>query len=71
MEIQQFVDSKKELQSIFLRYIDDPDSNQNNFQNLIDCFKSQDILKNQNELEEFLHFIAKITKNRRRQPNFF
>ncbi|KAK8839584.1 hypothetical protein M9Y10_031943 [Tritrichomonas musculus] len=71
MEIQQFVDSKKELQNIFLRYIDDPDSNQNNFQNLIDCLKSQDLLQNQNELEEFLHFIAKIMKNHRRQPNFF
>ena len=71
MEIQQFVDSKKELQNIFLRYIDDPDSNQNNFQNLIYCLKSQDLLQNQNELEEFLHFIAKIMKNHRRQPNFF
>ncbi|KAK8854424.1 hypothetical protein M9Y10_016986 [Tritrichomonas musculus] len=71
MDIQQFVDSKIELQRIFLRYIDDPDSTENNFQHLIDCFKSQDNFINQNELNEFLHFIAKVTKNHRRQSNFF
>ena len=46
MEIQQFIDRKKELQSIFLSYIDDPDSNENIFQNLINCLKSQDIFQN-------------------------
>ena len=71
MEIQQFVESKKELQSIFLSYIDDPNSDENNFQNLIDNFKIQDLFQNQNELKEFLQFITKIAKNHHRQPNFF
>ena len=71
MEIQQFIESKKELQSIFLSYIDDPNSDENNFQNLIDNFKIQDLFQNQNELKEFLQFITKIAKNHHRQPNFF
>ena len=71
MEIEKYIDKKKEIYDIFLEYIESDEEEQTNYlhQEIIAYIK---ILKqDRDEVREMLKFISEITKHHYRTKNFF
>ena len=72
MEIEKYINKKKELYDILLKFIENGnDNNDTDYQNLIKNIDDQKILENGKELKEFLHIVLKISKNHHRYSDFF
>ena len=70
--MQEYIESKKELQQGILEFLDSDEDNQLQlFANLEQIFDEQEIKEDQNELSALLHLISSISNNYRRSPNFF
>ena len=70
MEIQEYINNQKTLQSSFLQFLNEEDDNEENYHNLIKEINNQKILKNQDEFSLFLIFISKVSDNHYHRPNF-
>ena len=72
MEIQEFLEKKKQIQKVFLEFINNEDDYEENYQNLMMMIiKNQNIRENKYELKEFLHLLLKISNNHYRNKDFF
>ena len=70
MNIQDYLDKMKTIQSNLLQFIDS-ENIEENFQNLIQILDDQKIRNNRHELKSFLYLILKISNNHHRSPDFF
>ena len=71
MEIQQYIDRKKVIQSKILEFIDDESNAEEDYQNFINSINNIEIEKNSDELQSILYLISKISNNHHRSSNFF
>ena len=68
MNINEYVDQKKEIQEMINKFIDD-DTN-DDYTELFNFIDSQKYLENKDELRELIYFIVKILKHYHRTPIF-
>ena len=71
MEIQEYVDEKKNLYSLLLTFIQNDKLINRDFHRLIQFIETQDFEENEEELTNFLRLILKVTNNHHRSPDFF
>ena len=71
MEIQEYIDEKKELQDLLLSYIDGRDDSEIDFHFLINHFENQEIRENPDEFKALIHLLLRITNNHYRYRGFF
>ena len=71
MEIQEYVDQKKELNNALLKYIENDSEDQTEFKNIVQLINQQKIQENDTEFKLLLRIIISISQNHRRCPNFF
>ena len=69
MNIQEYVNKKKEFYKLLISFTDE-DSADGEFHELINYLDTEIIRKDREELNEFLHLISKISKTQHRYPNF-
>ena len=63
--IQEYINQKKEIQALLLKYFDGPCFSNENFNELIDFLKKQNILTNRDELLAIMNLILAITSYKR------
>lgn len=71
MEIREYTERISEVQRNLLKFIDEYQNDNTNFQTLMQSLNQQEILNNNHKLREFLHLIAEISCNHHRTMNFF
>ena len=71
MEYQKYITSKKELSEKFHCFIENEDSLDEIYQNLISFINSENYQANSNEFKLILHMINRISSNHHRYPTFF
>ena len=72
MEIERYINQKKRLYELLLKYTENGDeTNDTYYQNLIQDIADSKIPENQKELKEFLFMLSKISKNHHRYTDFF
>ena len=71
MNINEYIDQKKQLHYFLLSYIDSETDIAYNYQSLIDFIEYTKLLENKGELREFLHLISILSKYHHRHQNFF
>ena len=71
MELDEYVEHLKNIQSAFLSYIDDVENCEENYQNLVSLLDDQKIREKRNELELFLKLVIQISNDHYRTSNFF
>lgn len=71
MNINEYIDQKKQLHYFLLSYIDSETDVAYNYQILIDFIEYTKLLENKGELREFLHLISILLKYHHRHQNFF
>mgnify|MGYP001114619533 CR=1 FL=1 len=64
MNLNDYVEKMKSIQSNFLDYIDNDDNSEEKYQNLINLFPNQRTRSNRHDLEP-------ISNDHHRTPNFF
>lgn len=69
--IYEYLDNMKSIQNYLLKYIDNDDNMEENYNNLISLIKDFKTYEKKNELNLFLHFLSKIANNHQRSCNFF
>ena len=70
MNIQEYIEKKKVIQSLLLNYIEN-DNKEETFQNLIKSIEDQKILNNHHEFKLLLCLILKVANNHYRTSDFF
>ena len=70
LEIEQYIQNKKDLQRNLLNFLSSSDNDEENYQNLIELLNNQNIHQSMHELVEFLHLLVHIANNHNRSPNF-
>ena len=70
MSIESWIDKMKNVQRVFLEYLRDESNLEENFENLIQIIKDQQIAEERYDFKEFLHLIDKIMNNHKRVNNF-
>lgn len=70
MNIQEYIEKKKVIQSLLLNYIEN-DNKEETFQNLIKSIEDQKILNNHHEFKLLLCLILKVANNQYRTSDFF
>lgn len=70
-EYNSYIKSKKVLQENLLKYISNEDDDEENYENLKNCFKDQNIYDKKSELKILLCMLTKISKVLLRPQNFF
>lgn len=72
MEISQYILKKTEIQKSILQYLeeDEEESDQENYNNLVNNLKDPIIIKNPNEFKITLYLISKMSDNHQRTPHF-
>ena len=70
MEIQKYVDSKREIQRTLLDFFQNLSSDENYFHSLTDILYSKEIFRSADDLKEFLHLLSKISNNSHRLQHF-
>ena len=70
MEIQAYINQKREIYEKLLIFIESDDE-QDHFNQLIEKIKTYNIQKDWEELEQFLQLIVNISNNHHRKPDFF
>ena len=58
MEIREYTERISEVQRNLLKFIDEYQNDNTNFQTLMQSLNQQEILNNNHKLREFLHLIA-------------
>ena len=71
MNIEEYFDKIKSIQSEFLEFIENDENVEGNFQNLFLILEDKKIRYNKHDLRLFLHHVASISANHRRGKNFF
>ena len=72
MEVQEYVDAKKQLYSLVLQFIEDDDEeNGEKFTKLVDFIEKYHYAANKEELEDILSLISSIANNHYRNQHFF
>mgnify|MGYP001040281963 CR=1 FL=1 len=66
-----YIKSKKVLQGKLLKYISSDDGTEENYENLKNCMKDQNIYENKSELKILLYMITNISNFLLRPVNFF
>ena len=69
--INGYANKIKKIQELILEYIENDDSSETSFQNLINYFDDQKISNNKPEFKTVLHLISKITDNHHRKSDYF
>ena len=69
-KIQEYVDEKNKFYGFVLNYLEKIDSNEDDFNELIQIIDEKQYEKNQEEFELFLHFLSYIFKNHHRDELF-
>ncbi|KAK8839459.1 hypothetical protein M9Y10_031814 [Tritrichomonas musculus] len=69
-QIQKYIDEKKELYRILMKYIEKLDQYEDDFQNLIKILNNYKLAENSEEMEKFLQLITNIADNHHRGVNF-
>lgn len=70
-EIEKYIEEMKELYNNFLLFIENSDSNEISFNNMIDIINKQKLKENREEFEHFLRLIASIANNHHYIESFF
>ncbi|KAK8871932.1 hypothetical protein M9Y10_007678 [Tritrichomonas musculus] len=70
MSIESWIDKMKNIQRVFLEYLREESNIEENFENLIQIIKDQQIAEQRYEFKELLHLISKIMNNHKRVNNF-
>ena len=68
---KNYIEQKKKLQEYLLDYIEDDDSDDVNYNDLIKIIQEQQIFKSCNELEPFLCLLMHISNSHHRNCSFF
>lgn len=63
MEFQEYFSKMKNIYNAFLKFIDDNEKTNENFNNLTMLLNDQKINDNQYELKTFLHILANVANN--------
>ena len=71
MEMHEYISSKKKIQEIFLKYIDDDENIEENYQNLIQVITDQQIPNDDNEFRLLLHLIDLISESHHHTTYFY
>lgn len=58
-------------QEYLLRYIEEEENNEENFENLTNLFKEQNIYSNRLDQKTLLHILNRISKHHHRTTDFF
>ena len=70
MEIQKYINLKKELQVLIIEFIENPNATADDIQNIIDFIKTQKYQDNQEEFKYFFQLLLNISNYHHRMPNF-
>ncbi|KAK8839476.1 hypothetical protein M9Y10_031831 [Tritrichomonas musculus] len=71
MEVSQYIDQKKEIQSHLLNFIDSEEKFDSEYEQLINFLNSINIQSNDKEFLMFLYLISRVSSNHHRSNNFF
>ena len=71
MEINNYIEHKKRLYDHLLAYIQASNDNSDDFQNLINFLKTENYVKNHEELVHFLFLISNISNDHHRHHDFY
>ena len=69
--IEQFLETNNKIQEEFLDFLDNEESSDENFKNLIKLFNDTKIRDCEHDIRLLLHMIVKVTNHHYRGPNFF
>ena len=70
MDIQQYINQMKEIQNVFISFIEDEDDSNQSFHQFMKLF-DDNIRENQYELKTFLHLLVTISNHHYRNSEFF
>lgn len=71
MDINKYIEDKKQLQSAILAYLDQESSNdQENYEKILNLVREQNLSKEKDELSAFFQLISQISANHHRSANF-
>ena len=71
MNMQEYLEKMKKIQSCILEYIEDEENIEEHYQNIIKILDEQEILKNKSDAKTILHLLAKISNHHHRSSTFF
>lgn len=71
MKSHESIEKMKKIHAAILDYIDNADSNEENYQNIDFLLKGNDIIIDQFDFKLFLHLLVKNANHHHRSPNFF
>lgn len=71
MDVQQYLERMKVIHEQLLKYIENDQNSNENYQNLIKILDDQKIRENKYELKSLLNIISRISNHHRRIPDFF
>ena len=77
MEIQKYVDKKKEIYNALMSFLKSPESHEElildneDYENLLDTLKELNIVENHEDFLDFIRLIVIIANNHHRYPGFF
>ena len=71
MDLNEYLSNKQELQDAILKYIDQEKNEEENYQNIVQLIKDQNIKNDVNQIRSLLHLIDSIYNNHNRSTNFY
>lgn len=71
MDIDKYLDLMKNIQNLFLEFLDNDENADSAYSNLIKIFNEEKIKENSHLLDSIIYFISTVANNHRRSPNFF
>ena len=71
MNLEEYVEKKKNIQRVLLEYIDDESNVEENYETLIQVLKEQNIIEDRHDMKEILYLISIIGDNFHRSNTFF
>lgn len=71
MQIHEYINEIKIYQNDILEFLENDDSSDENFDDLVNLLDNSNILNNKHWLKLFLFLLLKISNNHQRSPHFF
>ncbi|KAK8840313.1 hypothetical protein M9Y10_030869 [Tritrichomonas musculus] len=71
MEIENYLNKMKEIQNTFLKYVENEESTNDQYNKLIKIFDDEKIANNQHKLKSVLYLLLNVSNYHHRGPNFF
>ena len=71
MEIQEYIDQRRQIYDLFLTFIDSKEEESQSYANLIEYLELKNIKKNTKESTYFIQLILHISENHNRRVDFF